>query len=91
MPLNNLPLFQSFEEIGTNESMLMTSGTALSDTRQVSRFHVIQDTRPFTLDIEHNFTPKEISEIYRSLIDIDLGHYKSSHDTEELFADLDRK
>jgi len=89
--LNPLPLFESFEVIGTTESLVMTSGATISDTQQVSRFHVLRDTRSFTLDPEHNFTPREIAEITQSLIDIELGNFKSTYDTEELFADLDRK
>ena len=69
----------------------MTSGSVIPDTRQVVGFRVLKDTRQFTIDPEHNFTQREISEIYRSLIEIATGNYKSTHDTEELFADLDRK
>ena len=69
----------------------MTSGITVSDTRQVTRFRVLRDTRQFTFDPEHNFTQREIAEISQSLIDIELGNFKSTHDTEELFADLDRK
>jgi hypothetical protein len=69
----------------------MTSGTVTSDTRHVSIFQVIRDTRQFTLDSEHNFTPREMAEIQQSLIEIKLGNFKSTHDTEELFADLDKE
>jgi hypothetical protein len=91
LSLNALPLFSSFEVFGTTGSLIATSGITISDNRQINSYRVLRDTRPVTFDPEHNFTPREIAEISQSLIDIGLGNFKSTYDTEELFADLDRK
>jgi len=91
MNLNPIPVLGSFAEIGTTESVIMTSGAVASDTRVVNRFRVVQTTRPFNVDLGNDFTPKEIAEIQRSFIDLKLGNYKTFDDTDDLFAYLDRK
>jgi hypothetical protein len=52
---------------------------------------VILDTQALWLDTDHYFTPREVSEISQSLIEIESGNFKTAWDTDELFADLDRK
>jgi hypothetical protein len=79
---NSLPHFRSFDVIGT-------TAPAISDTRYAARFTVLRDTQHFTLDTEHNFTPKEMAQISQSLIEVAVGNFKSTYDTDELFADLD--
>lgn len=91
MSLSQLPRFQSFEPIRTNEATVASSGAILSDTRQAKLFQVILDTQALWLDTDHYFTPREVSEISQSLIEIESGNFKTAWDTDELFADLDRK
>ena len=79
----------NFHPLDTNEAFTPTSGDVFSDTRHAKPFQLIPSNASFFLDTEYNFTPKEMWEIYGSLIDLDLGNFKVFQRTEELFADLD--
>jgi hypothetical protein len=79
-----------FEIPETTESIVGLSGKRFSDTREVRQFELLTSTQANLFDTEICFTPKEEAEIFRSLIDLKLGNYKTFHTTEELFADLDR-
>jgi len=61
----------------------MVSGAGLEITS--SALSIIQWKAPD----EDFFTAKEMLEIKRSLIDLQIGNYKSFKKTDELFADLD--
>ena len=74
---------------GTTESVGGLSGQRFSDTRDVRQFDLFMSTQVNLFDTENYFTLKEESEIYRSLIDLKIGCYKTFHTTDELFADLD--
>ncbi len=71
-------LDSQFEDSITNVSGAVITGSVLSLIPPPSK----------TSD-EDSFTPRELLEIKRSLIDLQTGNFKSFKNTEELFADLD--
>jgi hypothetical protein len=79
----------AFEKPETTEALMTFSGTSIPDTRDVRRFEIFSSTRVNPFDTESCFTSREVDEIFRSLIDLQFGNYKTFHTTEELFADLD--
>lgn len=78
-----------FERPETTEALIAFSGRSIPNTHEVKQFELFSSTQVNPADTENYFTPRELNEIYLSLIDLQLGNYKTFHTTEELFADLD--
>ena len=81
------PIEYQTQVFQTNESTFMVSGYRV-DPPRISAYDILPDTTAIELDSDY-FSLKELGEINRSLLDIQLGKYKVSNKTEEIFADLD--
>ena len=81
--------YPQFGECITTEGLTTLIGFPLPTTREIKQFSILTDTMTPIGDNEDYFTPKEITEIFQSMIDIKIGNYKKFDNIKELFADLD--
>jgi len=72
----------------TNEASISTSGLTTFDTRQIRQFEFFQSNQLIPTFPQGGFTRREMGEIRRSLVDIQLGNFKVIRSREELLADL---